>query len=78
VIVVVVLAWFTVWDTPVDVLVAKLLFPAYAAVKVREPAVLRVMLQLPAATVPVQVAVLALSETVTFPLGAPLLDVTVN
>jgi hypothetical protein len=35
------------------------------------------MVQLPAVTVPVQVAVLALSFTVTLPLGVPLLEVTV-
>jgi hypothetical protein len=53
------------------VLLLKLVSPAYLAVSVLLPAADSVMEQPPAATVPVQVAELALSETVTFPLGVP-------
>ena len=75
-IVVVVLATFTVCATPADVLVAKLPSPTYVAVSVFAPAVVGVSVQVPAATVPVHVA--APSLTVTFPVGVPPVDVTVN
>jgi hypothetical protein len=77
VMVVVVLALLTECDS-VSLLPAKLVLPAYVAVRVRAPAVLNVMLQLPDATVPVQLAALALSVTETFPLGVPPAEVTVK
>ena len=70
VIVVVVLAAPTVWVTLTDVLVAKFPSPAYAAVRVRPPAEVNVMLQLPAATLALQLCVPSL--TVTVPVGVPL------
>src|SRR6266699_6823513 len=76
VIVVVVPAAVTVWDAPADVLPAKFASPPYVAVSVLLPAVAGVRVQVPAATVPLQVA--ATSVTVTRPVGVPLPDVTVN
>jgi hypothetical protein len=76
VIVVVVLAALTEWATPVDVLPLKLASPAYVAVSVFAPAVVEVSAQLPAATVPMQLALPSL--TVTLPVGVPPVDVTVK
>jgi hypothetical protein len=70
VIVVVVLAGVTVWVTPAEVLVAKLPSPAYTAVTVRPPVEVNVIVQLPCATVALQLCVPSL--TVTFPVGVPL------
>src|SRR5256885_14413560 len=67
VIVVVVPAAPTVCATPADVLPAKFASPAYVAVRVFAPAVVGVNEQVPAATVPTQVA--APSLTVTLPVG---------
>src|SRR2546429_7043044 len=72
--VVVVAAWVTVCPTPSDVLPAKSPSPAYVAVRVFAPAVVGVSVQPPAATVPEHCSVPSL--TVTFPLGAPALEVT--
>ena len=76
VIVVVVPAAFTVWDAPVDVLPAKFASPPYVAVSVLLPEEVGVRVQVPAATVPLQVA--APSVTVTLPVGVPPPEVTVN
>jgi len=70
VIVVVVLAAFTVCETPADVLVAKFVSPAYVAVTVLLPALVDVRVQVPAATLAEHVAVPSL--TVTLPVGVPL------
>src|SRR5262245_59958245 len=59
----------TVCGSPAEVLVLKLLSPAYAAVSVRLPTVVSVMLHWPAATVLVQLSTPSL--TVTFPVGVP-------
>src|SRR2546426_10617609 len=75
-IVVVVPAAFTVWDAPADVLPAKFASPPYVAVSVLLPEEVGVRVQIPAATVPLQVA--APSLTVTLPVGVPPLEVTVN
>src|SRR2546429_3760296 len=74
--VVVVAAALTAWGTPAELLPPKLASPAYVAVSVLAPAVNGVSVQLPTATVPVQVA--APSLTVTFPVGVPPPDVTVK
>ena len=74
-----VLAWFTVCETPVDVLLAKLKFvsPLYVAVIVfGEPTVVEVRLQVPADTVPVQVEVPSLTVTVSVPGTPPPVEVT--
>ena len=63
------------WVTAGDVLPAKLASPAYVAVRVLVPIVSGASVQVPAATVPVHVAVPSL--TVTFPVGVPPPDVTV-
>src|SRR2546426_6574769 len=76
VIAVVVAAAFTVWDTPADVLPAKFASPPYVAVSVLLPEEVGVRVQIPAATVPLQVA--APSLTVTLPVGVPPLEVAVN
>jgi hypothetical protein len=76
VIVVAVLAEFTVWGTPAEVLPAKFASPPYVAVSVLAPAVVGVSVQSPAATVPTQLTVPSL--TVTLPVGVPPLEVTVN
>src|SRR5439155_41580 len=76
VIAIVVAAAFTVWDAPADVLPAKFASPPYVAVSVLLPAVAGVRVQVPAATVPLQVA--APSVTVTLPVGVPPPEVTVN
>src|SRR6266513_5311081 len=79
VMVVVVAAAPTVCVTPADVLPAKLAFPAYVAVTVRSPAAVNATLQLPTATVALQLWVPSL--TVTVPAGVPLpgaVAVTVN
>jgi hypothetical protein len=70
VIVVVVAASFTVWARPADTLPAKFASPAYVAVSVFAPAVVEVSAQLPAVTVPMQLALPSL--TVTLPVGVPL------
>ena len=70
VIVVVVSALLTRWDSDADVDPLKLVSPAYVAVNVFVPALVNVIEQLPAATVPVQLCVPSL--TVTFPVGVPL------
>jgi hypothetical protein len=66
---VVVFALFTTCDSAAEVLVLKLASLAYVAVKLFVPAVVNVMLQVPAATVPVQLTVPSL--TVTLPVGVP-------
>src|SRR5437773_342373 len=76
VIVVVVAAGFTAWATPAEVLPAKLALPAYVAVRVLAPGVVGTSVQPPAATVPEQLTVPSL--TVTLPLGAPPVEVTVK
>src|SRR3989442_5076963 len=76
VIVVVVAAAVTVWDTPTDVLPAKFASPPYVAVSVLLPAVAGVRVQVPAATEPLQFSVPSL--TVTLPVGVPPPEVTVN
>jgi hypothetical protein len=76
VMVVVVAAGFTVWAAPVEALPAKLAVAAYVATSVRAPAVVRVTVQVPAATVPMQLSVPSL--TVTFPVGVPPAEVTVK
>src|SRR5207247_676186 len=70
VMVVVVLAGFTVWLTPADVLPAKLPSVAYVAVTIRPPAALNAIVQLPAATLALQLWVPSL--TVIVPVGVPL------
>src|SRR4029077_17442978 len=70
VMVVVVLAGFTVWLTPTDVLPAKLPSVAYVAVTVRPPAAVNAMLQLPAATLALPLCVPSLIVPV--PVGVPL------
>jgi hypothetical protein len=66
---VVVFALFTVCGSTVDTLPLKFVSPAYVAVKLFAPALVNVMVHVPAATVPVQLAVPSL--TVTLPVGAP-------
>jgi hypothetical protein len=68
--VVVVSALFTVCEAAVDVLVLKFGSPPYEAVSDFVPAEVKVIAQLPAATVPVQLWVPSL--TVTMPVGVPL------
>ena len=62
-------ALLTACDAPAEVLVLKLLSPAYAAVNVLAPALVRMSEHVPAATVPVQLTVP--SVTVTLPVGVP-------
>ena len=52
-----------------ETLLLKFASPAYVAVRLLAPAVTRLSVQLPAATVPVQLCVP--SETVTLPVGVP-------
>src|SRR2546426_11789304 len=73
---VVVPAAFTVWDAPADVLPAKFRSPPYVAVSVLLPEEVGVSVQVPAATEPLQFSVPSL--TVTFPVGVPPPEVTVN
>jgi hypothetical protein len=75
-IVVAVPAWFTVCATPDDVLVVKLASPAYVATRFFVPAVVGVSVQVPVATVPLQLAVPSL--TFTLPVGVPPAEVTVK
>jgi hypothetical protein len=75
-IVVVVPAWFTVCATPDDVLVVELASPAYVATRFFVPAVVGVSVQVPVATVPLQLAVPSL--TFTLPVGVPPAEVTVK
>ena len=70
VIVVVVSALLTRWDSDADVDPLKLVSPAYVAVNVFVPALVNVRLHVPAATVPMQLT--APSLTVTLPVGVPL------
>ena len=67
--VVVVLALFTVCDTPVDVLTVKLVSPAYVAVTVFAPDVAEVSEHVPAEAAAVHVDVPSL--TVTLPVRDP-------
>ena len=67
--VVVVPTVLTVWLSSADVLVLKFASPAYTAVRAFMPGVVKVIEQVPAATVPVQLSVP--SETVTLPVGVP-------
>ena len=69
VMVVVVAAVLTVWLSTADVLVLKFASPAYTAVRVFAPELVKVIEQVPAATVPVQLSVP--SETVTLPVSVP-------
>src|SRR6188472_4146575 len=69
VIVVVVLALLTVWESAADVDPLKLVSPTYVAVNVFVPALVNVRLHVPAATVPLQLSVPSL--TVTLPVGVP-------
>jgi hypothetical protein len=71
VIAVVVAVAFTVCVTFADVLPMKLVSPAYTAESVSVPAAGKVIEQVPAATVPVQVSPTP-SLTVTLPVGVPL------
>ena len=66
-IVVVVFAVFTVCAAPADTQPLKSASPAYVAVSVLAPALVKVIVHFPAATVPVQLSVPSL--TVTFPVG---------
>jgi hypothetical protein len=59
----------TVCGSAADVLPLKFEFPAYVAVRLFAPAVVKVSEQFPAATVPVQLTVPSL--TVTLPVGVP-------
>ncbi len=59
----------TTWETPAEVLALKFVSLLYVAVKVLVPLVVSVIIQLPAATVPVQL--FTPSETVTLPVGVP-------
>src|SRR2546426_11441858 len=59
---VVVPAAFTVWDAPADVLPAKFRSPPYAAVSVLLPEEVGVSVQVPAATVPLQIAAPSVTE----------------
>jgi hypothetical protein len=76
VIVVAVLARLTVWAAPGDVLVVKFASPAYVAVRFFVPAEVGVSVQVPVATVPLQLAVPSL--TLTLPVGVPPAEVTVK
>lgn len=75
VIVVVVAAALTVCELPDDVLPPKLASPEYVALSVLDPVAVKVTVQVPAATVPMQLSVP--SVTVTFPVGVPPAAVTV-
>ena len=63
---------FTVCETPDDVLPRKLESPAYTALSVRVPEVLKVIRQLPELTGVTGQASPVLAVTVTFPVGVPL------
>lgn len=56
-------------EAPAEVLPLKFVSPAYVAVSVRAPGVVSVILQVPAATVPMQLFTPSL--TVTLPVGVP-------
>src|SRR2546425_438594 len=76
VIVVVVLAGFTVWPTPGEVRAAKWASPPSLAVRVLAPAVVGVRFHVPAATLAPQLPVPSL--TVTVPVGVPPVEVTLT
>ena len=59
----------TVWETPLDTLPVKFASLPYVAVNVRIPLVVKVIIQLPAATVAIQLS--TPSDTVTVPVGVP-------